>query len=122
MKFLEQRPLLEKIEKIDETAPTWVATIADERLRIDDEAILGQLLLVMQKERIVKSPLLKFLMVTSPNGTQAFATWTRLIQNSQAKQFFKKVFEPFGDKAMKKALGDMHVMNTRHELQIKNGN
>ena len=119
MKFLEQRPLLEKIEKIDETAPTWVATIADERLRIDDEAILGQLLLVLQKERIVKSPLLKFLMVTSPNGTQAFATWTRGLQNSSAKKFFRKVFEPFGHEAMKKALGDMHVMNTRHELQIK---
>ena len=119
MKFLEERPCVEYVERVDETAPTWVATVADERLCIDDQAISNQLEKAVQKERYTKSPLLKFLMVTSPNGTQAFATWTGGLGQTLVKRFFKKVFEPFGDGVVKQALGNVHVMNTRHEMQIK---
>jgi hypothetical protein len=119
MKFLTERPCLEHVDRVDTTALSWVATIADEGLGLHDQGVRDQLLKVGHKERGAKNPLLKLLMVTSPNGTQAFTTWTRGIQNSVAKLFFKKVFEPFGDEAVKKALGDMHVMNTRHAQQIK---
>ena len=119
MKFLEQRPILEHFDRLAATSPTWVATVAGERLCLDDQGVQDQVLKVVQKEHVTKDPLIKFLMVASPCGTQAFATWTRGPQNSTAKIFFEKVFEPFGDAVMRKALGDMHVMSTRHELQIK---
>ena len=120
MKFLEERPCVEQIERTDTTAPTWVATVADERLN-DHDQIREPVKRVLLKELGAKNPLLYILMVTGPNGTQVFATWTRFIQSSQAKLFFKKVFEPFGDEAAKKAMGDTHVMNTRHAQQIQNG-
>ena len=121
MQFLEERPCLEQIERVDATAPTWVATVADERLCVDDQ-IADYLMRVVHKELgNIRNPLIKILMVTSPNGTQAFATWTRGLQNSVAKQFFNKVFEPFGDGVVKQALSNLHVMNTRHAMQIKNG-
>ncbi len=93
MKFLTERPCLEHVDRVDTTALSWVATIADEGLGLHDQGIRDQLLKVGHKERGAKNPLLKLLMVTSPNGTQAFATWTRGIQNSVAKMFFKKVFD-----------------------------
>ena len=119
MKFLEEKPCLEQIERVGINAPTWVATVADERLCVDDQ-IAEYLMGVVHKERNnSKNPLIKILMVTSPNGTQAFATWTKGVQNSVAKVFFNKVFEPFGDGVVKQSLSNLHVMNTRHEMQIK---
>jgi hypothetical protein len=119
MKFLEERPCLEQFERVDGTAPTWVATVADERLCVDDQ-IRDRLKRAAHKELgNTKDPLIKILMVTSPNGTQVFATWTRGLQNNVAKLFFKKVFEPFGDGVVRQALGNVHVMNARHEMQIK---
>ena len=120
MKFLEERPCVEHFERVDETAPTWVATVADERLNFHDQ-IHDPVKRVLHKEIGSKNPLRYTLMVTGPNGTQVFATWTRGLGHTLARRFFKKVFEPFGDEAVKKALGDMHVMNTRHAQQIKNG-
>ena len=49
MKFLEERPCLEQIERVDATAPTWVATVADERLCVDDQ-IADYLMRVVHKE------------------------------------------------------------------------
>ena len=120
MNFLEQRPVVEDFEKIDETAPSWVATVANERLCVKDPAIREPLLKAVTKERCASDPLIKFLFVFSPNGTQAFVTWKKGLQNSSAKLFFKKVFQPFGDHIVRQALGDVHVMNNRHVLQIKN--
>ena len=119
MKYLEQRPCVEQIERADNTAPTWVATVADERL-CDHDQIRDAVKRVLHKEiGNAKNPLRYFLMVSGPIGTQFFATWTRGIQNNVAKIFVKKVFEPFGDEAAKKAWCNTHVMNTRHAQQIK---
>ena len=85
MKFLEQRPLLETFERINMTAPTWVATIADERLCMDDH-VRDQLRKAVVREGIAKYPLLKLLMVTSPNGTRAFATWTNGVGHTLAME------------------------------------
>ena len=90
MNFLEQRPVVEDFEKIDETAPSWVATVANERLCVKDPAIREPLLKAVTKERCASDPLIKFLFVFSPNGTQAFVTWKKGLQNSSAKLFFKK--------------------------------
>ena len=117
MKFLEERPILEHFDRVDETAPTWVATVAEERLCLDDQA--DKVHKAVLRERAAKDPLIKFLMVTSPCGTQVFVTWAKGLQHCTAKLFFKKVFEPFGDEVVRKALGNLHVMNTRHEMQIK---
>ena len=119
MKFLDQRPPLEHFDRNETTAPTWVATVAEKRLCLDDQGVRDQLLKVIYKEKGAKDSLLKFLMVASPCGTQVFATWTRGPPHGTAKLFFKKVFEPFGDDVVRKANGDVHVMNTRHEMQIK---
>ena len=121
MKFLEERHCLEQIERVGTTAPTWVATVADKPLCLNNQTEEYLKALVHREHGNMKHPLVKILMVTSPNGTQVFATWTNGLPNTTAKLFFKKVFEPFGDEVVKKALSNLHVMNTRHELQIKNG-
>ena len=101
MKFLEQRPILEHFDRLTTTAPTWVATVAGERLCLDDQGVQEKLLKVAYKERGAKDALIYFLMVASPCGTQAFATWTNGPQNNTAKLFFQKVFEPFGNAVMR---------------------
>ena len=52
----EQRPLLEHVESVDEKAPTWVATVADERVCLDDQAIRDKLKKALQKEHRTERP------------------------------------------------------------------
>ena len=121
MKFLEKRPCLEQFERVDTTVLTWVATVAGGPLCIANE-IEEDLKRVVYKQNLIKeNSINKFLMVTSPNGTQAFVSWTRGVQNCTAKAFLKKVFGPFGAEVERQALKSLQPMNTRHEMQIKNG-
>lgn len=58
MMFLEERPVLLDFDRLDEMAPTWVATVAGERECLDDQGVRDQLLKVVYKERGAKDALL----------------------------------------------------------------
>ena len=62
-----------------------------------------------------------FLLVTNLIGTQVFVTWQNRVQNSVAKQFFKKVCARSGEHVLRRALANTHFMNTWHAMLIHNG-
>ena len=125
--FLDQRPILETGYTINSKATSFVAVLADERWAHNSDMaarvrrLAVQLMNDTQQEKTPCAS--KLLIVTIPHHpygqTLVYINLGCPDQLRTAKRLLERLFAPFGDHIVKRAIASAHTMNRRDEEHIK---
>ena len=122
-RFLERKPVVVAGEVINSKARSWVATLHDERLPENREAVAFlECALVASMDQNAKGAIKhveKLLTVTSAEQTEVFLTVVEPQPIHLVKRLLETLFKRFGDHVLKRAMQSVHMLNHKDESTIQ---